>query len=165
MKHTIGLTIALVISVFLVPISPGSTVHAQPVQRQKFRTDTGTVTLGPNQVLRITVGWDLNNDGTFNDNVAVVGIGQIDYVQTSCSVGSLCKHGSPNPNPVFEKDQIPVTQVLSRDLKQMPGSSGLRGVIVSNRSDLRMVFQIINTSTGEVVAIWVPQGSPAVGKE
>jgi len=38
-------------------------------------------------------------------------------------------------------------------------------VIVSNRSDLRMVFQIINTSTGEVVAIWVPQGSPAVGKE
>ena len=165
MKRKIGLTMALVISVFLVAISPDSTVQAQQVQRQRFWTDTGFVTLGPNQILRITVGWDLNNDGTFNDNAAVVGIGQIDYVQASCSVGNLCKHGSPNPNPVFEKDQIPVTQVLSRDLKQMLGSSGLRGVVVSNRSDLRMVFQIINTSTGEVVAIWVPQGSPAVGKQ
>ena len=165
MKRKIGLTIAIVISAFLVTISSDSTVQAQQVQRQKFWTETGIVSLGPNQVLRITVGWDLNNDGTFNDNIAVVGIGQIDYVQASCSVGNLCKHGSPNPTPVFEKDQIPVTQVLSRDLRQMPGSSGLRGVIVSNRSDLRMVFQIINTSTGEVVAIWVPQGSPAVGKE
>ena len=138
-------------------------VHAQQVQRQKFRTDTGFVTLGPNQVLRITVGWDLSNHGTFGDNnIAVVGIGQIDYVQASCSSGSLCKHGSANPNPDFEKDQIPVTQVLSRDLKQMPGSSGLRGVIVSNRSDLRIVFEIIDTSTGDVVAIWVPQGSPAI---
>jgi len=164
MGRKITLTIAqavVLISISLVSFE--SSIKGQ-AERQKFRSDTGFVTLSPQQVLRVTVGWDLNNDGVFTDSSAIVGIGQIDYVQANCSAGGMCKHASANPNPVVEREQLQALEALSRDIKQMPGSSGVRGVIVSNRADLRLVFQIINTSTGDIVAIWVPQGSPVIGK-
>lgn len=156
MKRKMALTIALALSLIsLATVRSDSTAKAQGTQ-QRFRADSGMVKLGPNQILRVTFGWDLNNDGVFAG-----AIGQIYYVQGTCSGGGLCKHIAVNPNPVFEKDQFP--DVISKDISPMPGSSGVRAIVVGERQNAHVTFQIIDTSTGEIVAIWVPQGSPAVG--
>lgn len=156
MKRRMTLSIALALSVVaLLLASSDSTVRAQ--QRRVFRADTGVVTLGPNQVLRITATSSFDAD---TDRPAIIGIGQIDYVQTNCTAGT-CKHAPVNPNPVAERYDI-IVDVISKDISQKPGSSGVRGIVFSTSQDVRVVFQIIDTATGHIVAIWVPQGSPFV---
>lgn len=146
MKGRIALSIALTLSVVLVSLaSSGWTARAQQ-QRGIFTADTGMVTLGPNQVLRITATtlFDPDTDRT------IIGIGQIDYVQTNCTAGS-CKHAPVNPNPVAERYDI-IVDVISKDIPQKPGSSGVRGIVFSNRRNVRATAAIINTLTGETAS-------------
>jgi hypothetical protein len=139
-------------------VSSDWAARAQQQRGTRFMADTGMVTLGPNQVLRITATTSFDPD---TDRPSIIGIGQIDYVQTNCTAGT-CKHAPVNPNPVAERYDI-IVDVISKDIPQKPGSSGVRGIVFSNSQNVRVVFQIIDTSTGDITAIWVPQGSPAVG--
>ena len=147
MKGRIALSIALTLSVVLMSLaSSDSTARAQE-QQGRFMADTGMVTLGPNQVLRITATTLFDPD---TDRPTIIGIGQIDYVQTNCTAGS-CKHAPVSPNPVAERYDI-IVDVISKDIPQKPGSSGVRGIVFSNRRNVRATAAIINTLTGETTS-------------
>ena len=82
MKRSIALAVALAVSVTLLLLaSSDSATHAQ--QRSLFQWDTGVVSLGPNQVLRITGDWNGDGDTT-------VGFREIKYGQAAC-MGNVCK--------------------------------------------------------------------------
>jgi len=40
----------------------------------------------------------------------------------------------------------------------------VRVMVFSNNRDIRVTAELINQTTGEIVAIWVPQGSALVAK-
>ena len=144
MKRKITSSIALVMSVLMLSlIRFESTAQAQ--QQVRFRADTGIVTLGPNQVLRIAVNRDTNHDGN-----VLVGFSRFDYVQTNCTAGT-CKHAPENPNPVSERYDV-IIDFISKDISQKPGSSGVRAIVFTNSRDVRVTAAIINTVTGETTS-------------
>jgi hypothetical protein len=63
MKRSIVLAFALGVSVMLVSLASSDSV-SQAQRRRLFQWDTGVVSLGPNQVLRIVGDW--NGDGDTN---------------------------------------------------------------------------------------------------
>jgi hypothetical protein len=146
MKQRVAVSIALALSaVFVSLMSSDSTAQAQ--QRQRFRADTGMITLGTNQVLRLTVTTLFDPD---NHGPTIIGIGHIDYVQTNCTAGT-CKHAPVDPNPVFERYDI-IVDVISKDIPLKPGSSGVRGIVFSLSRNVRVTAAIINTVTGETTS-------------
>ena len=145
MKRRTTLSLALALSVLASLVSLPAT--AQEQQRQRFGADTGMVRLGPNQVLRITATTSFDPD---IDRPTIIGIGQIDYVQTNCTAGT-CKHAPVNPNPVQERYDV-IIDVISKDIPQKPGSSGVRGIVFSNSRNVRATAAIINTLTGETIS-------------
>jgi hypothetical protein len=151
MKRKITLSLVLV----LVSLSGFAPAARGQQQKTKVIYDTGIVTPGPNQILRLTV----NGQGG-NDTVAV-GFQRMTYSQGTCD-GGVCRLS------VFEKDQFPVATLQPGEAASfdIPNTAyGVRGVVLSNSQNVRVTAQIIDAATGEVVSIWVPQGSPAVGKE
>lgn len=85
MYRRIALTIALAVSVLsLALVSSDSTARAQ--KPNKATWDTGVVTLGPNQILRITVA--LGDTGTNDVNVR---FRRMEYSPGTCD-GGVCVH-------------------------------------------------------------------------
>jgi hypothetical protein len=142
MKRRIALSIALALGVALLSlISSDSTAKAQP--GRTFVADTGVVTLGPNQILRITVANELDQ--------TTVRFRGLQYLDGTCT-GGVCKH-------------IISSQSVTNPLTLAPGEAAsynlgdtatheVRGVVTSNRQSAKVLFQIINTTTGEVVSAW-----------
>src|SRR5215203_3661486 len=85
MKRKIILSIALALSIILVSLIKSDSIVAAEIQT-KFVFDTGVITLGPNQDLRLSVlsGTPTAN-GSFNFRVRRFG-----YAQDSCT-GGVCK--------------------------------------------------------------------------
>ena len=146
-KTTLSLVLVLLSLLGFAPTARGQ----QP--RTKVAFDTGIVTLGPNQILRITV----NGQGG-NDTVAA-GFRRMSYSQGTCNNG-VCRL------PLNDEDQSPVLMLLPGEAASfdIPNTAfGVRGVVLSGSQNVRVTAQIIDTATGNIIAIWVPQGSPAVG--
>lgn len=141
MKRSIALSIALAVSVLsLALVSSDSTARAQKPNR--YRADTGVVSLGTNQMLRITVV----NRGKADSNV---GFRKMEYTQGTCS-GGVCKHVVASSD-----SSAPVTlapgEAGSIDIANT--SFGVRGVVLSNSSDVKVTGMIIDTDTGKVVGL------------
>lgn len=147
MKHRIVLSIALAVSVVLVSMTSSDSA-ATAERPRRFRADTGLVTLGPNQVLRVTAG-TLSFDP--NMDPLTVRLSGIQYVQGNCN-GGVCKHASANSNPVVVSLDLMPGEAASMDITPMPNSSGVRGVIWSNRRNVVVTATIINTVTGETTS-------------
>ena len=152
MKHRIPWVIALTVSAVLVLMTSSGSTAAQGQLRAI--ADTGVVTLGPNQVLRLTV----NGQGG-NDTVAV-GLRRMSYSRGTCNSGACILS-------VYEKEQEAEVLAPGEGASfDIPNTAfGVRGVVLSDNQNVRVTAQIIDTATGDVIAIWVPQGSPAVGKQ
>lgn len=152
MKHRMTL-IALVVSLVSASLmSSDSTAAAQ--QPQRFTADSGVVALGPNQALRTTVS------GTGNDTVRVR-FRWMRYGPTGWGSDGVCRHtvtsqGATQPESLGPADALYYDQGAP--------TPGVRVVAESNRQNARVVFQIIDTSTGDIIAIWVPQGSPFIAQ-
>jgi hypothetical protein len=151
MKRKITLSLALVLFALLgfAPTALGQQ------QRTKVAFDTGVVTLGPNQILRITV----NGQGG-NDTVAI-GFRRMSYSQGTCNSGA-CRL-SLNDEDQFPVLMLPPGEAASFDIPNT--AFGVRGVVLSGSQNVPVMAQIIDTVTDNIIAIWVPQGSPVVGKE
>lgn len=143
MKRKITLTMALALGCLLVSLTGSdSTVRAQ--QQAKFRADTGIVTLGPNQVLRVTATADV--DG--NDFLAVR-FRRIQYGQGTCA-GEVCKLASVT-DLIIDPITLMAGEAASMNLSQ-DGFKGVRIMVQSNRRNVRATATIINTVTGETTS-------------
>lgn len=143
MKRKMTLTIALALSVVFVSLmSSDSTTQAQ--QQVRFRADTGIVTLGPNQVLRVTVTAAV--DGA---DFLTVRFRRMQYAQGACN-GGVCKLASVT-DLVFDPVTLMPGEAASIDITQ-GGSDGVRGVVQSNRRNVQATATIINTVTGETTS-------------
>lgn len=143
MKRRIALSIALALSSILVSLTTSdSTARAQ--QQAKFRADTGIVTLGPNQVLRVTATGDV--DG--NDFLAVR-FRRIQYTKGTCN-GGVCKLGSVT-DLIIDPITLMPGEATSMDLSQN-GFDGARIMIQANRRNVRATALIVNTVTGETTS-------------
>jgi hypothetical protein len=142
MKRKITLTMALALGVLLVSLtSSDSTARAQ--QQAKFRADTGIVTLGPNQVLRVTATVVDGND------FLAVRFRRMQYAQGTC-VGEVCKLASVT-DLIIDPVTLMAGEAASMNLSQ-DGFKGVRIMVQSNRRNVRATAAIINTVTGETTS-------------
>ena len=148
MKRTMTLTIALVLSVVMLSLIKSDSTNAAPPQR--FEWDTGAVTLGPNQILRIAAD---PNDPT---GTPFVRFGRTTYTQNGCNADGVCKLTGTDTftGPV----SMMANEAASFDIS--PSGAAVRGLVVSNTRDLRVSASIIDTVTGEtkagLIALLVP---------
>jgi hypothetical protein len=155
MKRQITLSLLLKLSMLLLLVSVPSQIQGQ--QQVRILADTGVVTLGPSQVLRVTVAaGDVNGDGAIS-----VRFRRIGYTQGACNSDGVCKYAL-------------ASQATSDVITLMPGEAASldlvattfgRGIVLSNSRDVRVTAQIIDSATGNIIAIWVPQGSPVIGSK
>lgn len=144
MKRRIVLTVAFSLSVILMSLaSSDSTTKAQQRGRL-FQWDTGVVKLGPNQVLRLF--GDANGDGDVDGNDYLV-FREIKYGQSACD-GSVCKLVTLSSTRNGPHKLIP-GEAISMELT---ATTFGRGIVTSNRRDLRITASIINTTTGETTS-------------
>lgn len=140
MKRSIALAVALAMSgIVLSLVSSNSATQAQ-LRGRLFHWDTGVVSLGPNQVLRITGDWNGDGDTT-------VGFREIKYGQGACN-GAVCKLmtiGTTTSGP----HTVAAGEAIS--LKLVATTYG-RGIVTSNRRDVQVTASIINTTTGETTS-------------
>src|SRR5215213_7987570 len=87
----------ITLSLVLLLLSPSGFAPAARGQQQRTKVafDTGTVTLGPNQILRITV------NGQGGDDAVAVSFRRMSYSQGACNNGA-CRL------PLNDEDQFPV---------------------------------------------------------
>jgi len=138
-KRNIAFAVALAVSVILLSLaSSDSATQAQ--QRRLFQWDTGVVSLGPNQVLRIVGDWNGDGDTT-------VGFREIKYGQGACN-GTVCKlitisTATSGPHTFAAGEAISL---------ELVATTYGRGIVTSNRRDLRVTASIINTVTGDTTS-------------
>jgi hypothetical protein len=149
-KSTLTLVLALLPLLVFAPTARG---RQQGGQKAAF--DTGVVTLGPGQVLRITVNGQGGND------TVTVGFRRMTYSQGTCD-GGVCVTVLDD-EARLSLVTLPPGGAASFDIPDT--AYGVRGVVLSGSQNVRVTAQIIDTDTGDVIAIWVPQGSPVVGKD
>jgi len=147
-KSTLTLVLALLPLLVFAPAARGRQ------QRPKAAFDTGVVTLGPNQILRITV------NGPGGSDALTVGFRRMSYSQGACD-GGVCRL-SLNDGGQLTALTLDPGGAASFDISRT--AFGVRGVVLSGSQDVRVTAQIVDDA-GHVVAIWVPQGSPVVAKE
>lgn len=153
MKRKITLSIALALSIVLLSLmSSDSTAKAEPPQR--FRADTGLVTLGPNQVLRMAIAGDFNGDGDVGGADLI--FRRIGYIEQDNIYGVASQDTT---------DPIRLRSGEGASIDINPGQfDAVRGVVAgnyigTNLRGARVTVQIIDGDTGEVeslMALLVP---------
>lgn len=139
MRRRTTLSLALVTSLVLVSLtSSDSTAQAQQPGRT-FVWDTGVVTLGHNQVLRLTA----TGDGQVLGNL-LLRFRRTGYVEE----GSIYKVASQTTtDPLRLSPSEAVSMDFNRD-----NVDAVRGAVSSNRRNVRVTAAVINTSTGETTS-------------
>lgn len=151
MKRRTTLSIALVMSIILVTFTVFDTAtNAQPRRQRVF--DTGAVTLGPNQYLRLIVN---NGDGSDFRNLR---LREVQYAQYMCNAAAgTCKYTVASQNTTAPI-RLMGHEAVSFDIMPSPQSPVVRGVAAGDVNgdgvdDIRVNAQIINSQTGQVEAI------------
>jgi len=146
MKRRITLSIALALSIVLLSLMrPDSTANAQQGGR-RFRADTGIITLGPGQVLRVTVAaGDVNGDDAIR-----VRFRRMEYIEQ----GNIYRVGS-------QSTSAPLTlasgEAASLDIVDGASNTilGVRGIVSGNfigtDRNVRVTAIVFDTSTQRVV--------------
>lgn len=144
MKRRITISVALALGILLCVVASASTASAQlPAD---FRTDTGIVKLGPNQMLRVRVAaGDLNADET-----VTVSFNRMNYTQGPCS-GGVCRlvsAGTVTAGPYTLASNEAVA------LELVATTYG-RSVVMSSSRNARVTMEIIDRTTGQIIAILI----------
>jgi hypothetical protein len=130
-----------------------ATAHAQT--KERFVVDTGIVALPSTHELRVTATTTSVND------TMTVAFRRLRYNEGTCNISGVCVH-----EIVVDDSSGPVTiaqgEAASYKVSTIAGSPSVRVMVFSNNRDVRVTAELINQTTGEIVAIWVPQGSPVV---
>ncbi len=142
MKRKIILSIALVAGIVtLLLIKSASTVTAEPPQR--FQFDTGIVTLGENQILRV-----VSVDGELGGGLYGEVIRRFEYQQTACQSG-ICKYAIAS-----QTTSAPLTVAPNESVSiDTPNGGTRRIVVLTNKRNVRVNAIVFDTATQRVVAI------------
>lgn len=152
MKRRITLSIALALIVVLLSLmSSDSTANAARTRR--FVADTGMITLGPNQSLRVTV---TPSEGP-EESITFV-YGQLIYAQGTCD-GGVCRHSISSQTTTDPVTLMP-GEAASMDIARTPSSSGVRAEVVSDSPDMVVDVLVIDGTTGGVASIGLPKFTP-----
>jgi hypothetical protein len=137
MKRKVTLSIAIALSIALLAlIKADSTVNAEPPQRFSF--DTGVVTLGPNQILRVTVAaGDLNGDGIHVRFRRTRYIEQDNIYRIESQTTSAPLTLASNEAAVLDASDLAVW----------------RAGVLTDSKDARVTVQIIDSATGQVNSV------------
>jgi len=140
MKH--NLTFALTLILLLTLVSLPATAQAAA---QRFRGDSGVVTLGANQVLRLTVG------GINGTDMIRTRVRWMQYGTQSCSgTPVVCRHlvVSQGATPLAT---LGPEEALSFDVQQI--GTGVRAIVESNNPSARVTAVIFDTATQQVISM------------
>jgi len=143
MKRGMILSIALMLAGVLVSLmSSDSTVQAK--KEKTFSADTGIITLGPHQVLRIVT------DNKDPDAEYVVSFKQMAYRGAASGGGS--RH-----NLVSQTTSESITVAPGEGFSIDVGTSEaiVRAVVASNSEGVQVTGQIIDTTTGNIIAVLI----------
>ena len=140
MKRRIALSIALALSLLMSLVSLPAAAHGQQ-QTRFFAYDTGVVAPGAGQILRITVDAGAGNDAI------TVRFSRTQYAQGSCNSDGLCKHTLIGTD-VTGTLLLAAGEAASYDIQ--PIGSAVRGMVLTNNRNARVVCLIIDTATGKV---------------
>ena len=150
-------TLLLALSfIVLIPVF-GWSATAQAQTKERFVVDTGIVALPSTHELRLTVATAAVND------TMIVGFRRLRYNEGTCNTSGVCVN-----EIVADDSSGPVTiaqgEAASYRVSSIAPFPSVRVMVLSNNRDVRVTAELINQTTGEIVAIWVPQGSPVVAK-
>ena len=152
MKRRMTLSIALALSVLLPLVSLPAAAHGQ--QPQRFTADTGVLTLGPGQILRVTVA---AKEIDKSSPPLLVRFRRTQYAQGSCNSDGVCKHNFIGTD-VTGTLSLAAGEAASYDIQQI--GSAVRGVVLTNNRNARVVCLIINTATGKVDSFFNVEALP-----
>ena len=149
MKRRIALSLALVLSVVLLSlVRSDSTAKAQQ-RRIRFAANTGVLTLGQNQILRLTINW---GDGSTQAVVRFKRTGyteQDNIYRVASQVTTDLIMLAPNEGASFDTG-----------VEDLPSpSSGVRVDVFSTSPRVQVNILILNAITGEIVACSIPTGT------
>ena len=142
MKRKMTLSLTLTLSLLLSLVSLPATAQAAPPQR--FRADSGVLTLGANQILRITVA------GADGNDAIRVRIRWMQYAAQGCSgMPLVCRHMvvSQGATPV---ETLGPDDALSFDAQQT--GAGVRVMVDGNRPNVKVLGVVFDTSTQRIVS-------------
>jgi hypothetical protein len=144
MKRRIILSIALVVSVVVMLSlvkSESTVVSAEPPQRSVW--DTGIVTLGENQILRV-----VSVDGELGGGLYGEVVRRIEYQSTGCEAG-ICKYAVASQNT-----SAPLTVASNESISIDTLNGGARRIVISsNNRNLRVNAIVFDTATKRVIAV------------
>ena len=153
MKRRIILSIALVLSIAILSLASFTSTEAE--NQTKYVFDTGLVTPGPGQEVRVSVlsGTPTAN-GTFNFRLR-----QISYAQESCD-GGICRQTIAEQT-VSDLVTLMPNEAASIDFRRCtyPLCGGIRGVLLTDSKDAKVNVMIIDTATGRIVVLEASDGS------
>ena len=142
MKRNIAFALGALSLILAALLSSDSPARAQE-GRRLVTFDTGVVTLGPNQILRLTVtGGDFNSDGD-----TTVGFRAIKYSQGVCG-GGVCRLVNAGVTTTGPHTLAP-GEAISHELV---ATTYGRCIVSSNRKNVRVTASIINTITGDTTS-------------
>lgn len=149
MKRKMIFSLTLTLSLLLSLVSLPSTAQAAPQPR--FRTDSGVVPLGIDQVLRITV------NGTAGNDTISVRLRWMQYGAQGCSgVPPVCRHMvvSQGVTPV---ETLGPDDALSFEISGtgVQGTGAVRVIVESNSPNTRVPGIVFDTSTQRISAFWI----------
>lgn len=145
MKRRLTLSIAFALSVVLVSLT--SSDRAAQAQQGLIKIGSGTLTLGPNQKLRLTVApGDVNGDGDIRVRFRQTGYRETDFL--------LRVVAESTTNPI----RLMPNQAASFDINR-DQFDAVSGIVLVNRNGTgaartRVTVHIIDTTTGEVNSVY-----------
>ena len=152
MKRRITLSIALVLSIGLLTLMRSDSTASAATAG--FVADTGVITLGPNQILRVTA---MVPQRSTVRSVTVTFSRQMN-THGSCNASGLCVHTVAS-NTATEPLTMMPGQGASIDITPAPNASGVRSEMLmtmemrpDTRPDVEVNALIIDAGTGAVVA-------------
>ena len=152
MKRKVILSIALVVSVAVLTLMNSNLTASAAEEVDGYVADTGVITLGPNQFLRITAMVPQRSQVrsltvTFNTQVNTHG---------TCNTSGVCVHTVASRTTTLPMTLMP-GEAASIDIMQPPNASGVRGEMLmsmdmrpATRPDVEVNAMIIDANTGEV---------------
>jgi hypothetical protein len=142
---TLSLVLALSMALSLASFAPAARGQQQ---RRKPVADTGVLTPGAGQVLRITVTGGVGSD------TITVRFGWKQFVGGNCTAltgGTVCRHSVASEGASAPLMLMP-DEAASLDV---PGSgAGVQVLVFSNDTNARVAAQVIDAQTGAVAAAW-----------